>query len=285
MRWLWPSPWSQLLLQPYNPRHLVSSILSLDALSPQCPLTLLCPDAEPEPEPVHVNTSSLHGAPPGSRQVTLRQLRDNKWVVDPSHTKYDPSKPGGWKNIKVMTSICPHQQETQTHICVEPMEGSTDPETGLPFVCGMTFSCARTTKFKTSASSNAMRGMAFTNTAAVTHRAKYHGETTQRKDHSNQAKLLATAAGSLPTNAEAEADPTKAAARSQAKSIMANFVSDGIAERAMSRNENQKTYLCRWFVFSRQRLSHAIFDCPDHKKVLKAGDANYAAFNPKDVNA
>ena len=112
MRWLWPSPWSQLLLQPYNPRHLVSSILSLDALSPQCPLTLLCPDAEPEPEPVHVDTSSLHGAPPGSRQVTLRQLRDNKWVVDPSHTKYDPSKPGGWKNIKVMASVCPHQQET-----------------------------------------------------------------------------------------------------------------------------------------------------------------------------
>ena len=252
------------------------------SLSSQC-LTLLCPEPEPELEPEQVETSSLHGGPPGNRALTMRHLRTQKWVVDPSHSKYDPAKPGGWKNSKIMTSACPHLRESQTHICVEPM-GTFDGE-GQPHICGMTYSCARTTKFKDSAQSNVSRGVAFTNTASVAHRLKHHGEITQRKADAEKARLLAAAAaGTLPTNAEAAVDPSKSAQRQQAKGVMAKFVADGIAERAITRQQNQKAMLCRWFVFSRQRLSHAIFSCPDHKKVLVAGDPNYASFNPKDVN-
>ena len=171
-------------------------------------------------------------------------------------------------------------------MCVHKVEVKVD---GVlqEFACGMTFTCSRTNKFKSpqhAQNDNATRGTAFSNTQAVDHRSRFHGQQSVKRKQIDKAQMLALSIGGLPTNAEADVDPEKAATRSNAFDVMKRFVDEGTAQRAVSRGENQRVCLVRWFVFSRQKLTHNIFTCEDHKKVLKAGDANYAAFYPHNVN-
>jgi hypothetical protein len=227
---------------------------------------------------------SMHGGPPGSRGLTLRQMRTDHWLVDPSHARYNPSKPGAWANVKIMTSHNPHRKANQTHMCVAPMTKLALTEGGQPVVCGMTFTCALTTKSKTSTMDISTRGAAFTNSPAADHAAKYHSQRTPKKRKLDNVKLLAASIAGLPTQEEASQDPEKAEERNDVSDVMGRFIGAGMVHEAFKRGVNQKAMLCRWFVFSRQELTHNTFTCPDHKAVLKAGDANYAAFWPCDVN-
>ena len=73
--------------------------------------------------------------------------------------------------------------------------------------------------------------------------------------------MLALSIGGLPTNDEADIDPEKAATRSKALDVMKRFVDEGTALRAVSKGEKQRVCLIRWFVFSRQKLTHNIVTC------------------------
>jgi hypothetical protein len=227
------------------------------------------------------NMDSLHGGPPGSRSLTLKDLRFHKFIVDPSYARFDPAKPGSWEHIKVMTTANPHRREGQTHQCVAPMEG-LDQIDGAVVVCGMSFTCAMTAK--SSHLHSSARGVAFVNTPATVHQARYHKTKTKKRKQVDTEHLLAATVGGLATHEEALSDPSKARQRAIASKVMGRFVKEGMVEAAMSTSNNQKAVMCRWLVFTRQDITHNTFSCPDHKRVPKAGDSNYAAFWPKDVN-
>ena len=61
---------------------------------------------------------NVHGGPPGSRFLVMRNMQVASWLRDPSHRGFNLSKPQAWKDVKVVTASNPHRQHGQTHMCV-----------------------------------------------------------------------------------------------------------------------------------------------------------------------
>ena len=213
--------------------------------------------------------ASLHGGPPGSRGLTISTLKENHWVLDPSHHRFDRANPGAWRDIKVMTVACPHRKSGQTHICVCPTPSESCPN----LVCGMTFTCNVTSKF--SGQEPSSRGVAFINTPAAQHRKQYHGKRTAKRKHVDTVQLLGMAAAGQPT------PPSESHATT---SIMAQFVAKGMAAAALSKAINQKAKVCRWLVFSRTPLSFNMLTDEYFVDMLRSGDPNFSKLRPADVN-